>query len=102
MFGFEPLNPLPQSERKGRKDESITPTIHTIISSYLTQYPDRIILFVCDSKDGDHFARARLRLFQRWYTDYTKDENQKLPSLEMHTQTVASPSGPVYTGLLIL
>ncbi|NIG57254.1 DUF6169 family protein [Chitinophaga sp. Cy-1792] len=62
------------------KDERVFPTIGSIIMRYLENNPDEAVVFLCDNRDK--LAKARFRLFDRWFNSQRKiltksDTNEK-------------------------
>ncbi|TAE19083.1 MAG: hypothetical protein EAZ95_02595 [Bacteroidetes bacterium] len=62
-LGFDYTN---LSEAEAGEDNMIMPTVLAIIADYLTQNPETVLLYVCETKDRKE--QARERLFSRLFT----------------------------------
>lgn len=59
------------SNKKSPGDRKIAPTIARIITSFFDANPD-ILLYMCDTADGQQAERNRL--FLRWFKSYNKED----------------------------
>lgn len=76
------------SEAEAGEDSMVMPTVFTIILDYLSQNPETVLLYTCETKDNKEQARQRLfsRLFVRYNNgqflkqDYTFEGTNMLAS----------------------
>jgi Family of unknown function (DUF6169) len=63
------------SEAEAGEDNTVMPTILTIIFDYLAQNPETALLYTCETKDNKE--QARQRLFSRLFTKYNSGQYLK-------------------------
>jgi len=64
------------NEKNPKYDDNIGLTVCYIINQYLSQNPDIILIYICDSID--HRAHVRDRKFSYWYKRYNSNKNHQL------------------------
>lgn len=64
---------MPYEDRILQPDSGNGQTICTIIENFIHQYSDRVVVYLCETKDGK--AKFRYRLFNRWFEQLNTDSS---------------------------
>jgi Family of unknown function (DUF6169) len=63
-FGYQDLQELDAIE----PPEIVSTTLICILQDFISRYPEKVLVYVCDTSDRKH--KARSLLFSRWFEKY--------------------------------
>jgi hypothetical protein len=97
-FGFDYID---LSEAEAGEDSMIMPTILAIILDYLSQNPETVLLYTCETKDDKEQARQRLfsRLFVRHDNGQFLKQDYTFEGTNMFASAIIPKSHPNLTDI---